>query len=122
MEEPPQLMIRIPKRMHLVVFKEEDVKPTLRLDCLHTPKLYTLSTRDQLYFKFKKTILQSPIRSYILHEFYKDLLKCKTIPANVYEHFHPLHVLSHTWWNKTHSYIYFYPDICTMILELLGRM
>lgn len=110
----PKLMINVPKFTNPEEYRD-CVRPTLQMDTL--PQ--NMSKKDKLYFKFKKDVVHSTTKTHILFVLYNDLIRRKDIPHNIRDHFHPLHVLSEKWWNATHSYMYFYPDICLLISHLV---
>ena len=117
--ERPQLMIRVPKFINL----EGTARPLIKIEPsppMDTVSPQNISKRDILYFKFKKVVVHSNKIAHTLFVLHSDLKRRKHIPQQVLDHFHPLHVLSPRWWNTTHSYIYFYPDVREVISELVG--
>ena len=115
----PTLMIRVPKLTN-IEFYDNCTRPTVQLEHSTSMGATNMSKRDQLYFKFKKNVVHSNKKAHTLFVLHSDLKRHKNIPHNICDHFHPLHVLSEKWWNVTHSYMYFYPDICELISQLIA--
>ena len=120
----PDLMIRIPKIKNELKMND-DPKPTINIELTTYPELSitpypaNISTKDVIYFKFKKNFKNSTAKTSLLYNIYTELGKSSIVPPIVREHFYPLNTINEKWWNYTHSYIYFHKELCQIIRHLV---
>ena len=101
----------MPNIKKLILPSEE--RPTIQVNSLTlSPRI---NKRDTLYFRFKKILSYSKLnRVDFLDAIYKKLNGCR-----VQSHFHPTIVISATWWNMTHSHIYYYKEVYNVLKDIV---
>lgn len=81
--------------------------------------LERLTKRDQLYFKFKRLLATNiTIEKQILDRICKVLMKHSVLKKEVKDHYNPSNIPSARWWNITHTHIYHYNEIRTVLKNI----
>jgi len=91
-------------------------RPTIQVHSLTISPVRDLgiNERDTLYFRFKKILTHSKLnRVDFLDGIYKQLEGSK-----VQSHFHPTNLISVTWWNITHSHIYYFKEVYNVLKKI----
>lgn len=96
---------------------KSEERPTIQVNSLTISPVREIgiNKRDTLYFRFKKILSHSKLnRVDFLDAIYKKLEGSK-----VQSHFHPTMVISATWWNMTHSHIYYYKEVYNVLKDIV---
>ena len=105
----------MPINIKKLMLRSEE-RPTIQVHSLTISPVRDLgiNERDTLYFRFKKILTHSKLnRVDFLDGIYKQLEGSK-----VQSHFHPTNLISVTWWNITHSHIYYFKEVYNVLKKI----
>ena len=91
----------------------------VKIKSKHLPKKSITNQRDTLYFKLVNVMKNNTFNKRIMKFIQDNLRNDTTLDKEIIKHFTYNEILSASWWNITHSYIYYYENVFNVISEII---